>query len=70
MNDHTKPRLIDELWQQSNNNYEEFFNTVIIECAKIAENHSRSYSDGQHSVGCSGAATAVRYYGQTAIHCQ
>ena len=36
---------------------------VIDDCAKIAEEHARSYADGDAGKGASGAANAVRYYG-------
>lgn len=41
-----------------------FFELIVEECAKRAELHSRSYSDGDAGTGCYGAAAAVRYFGK------
>ena len=38
---------------------------VVDDCAKAAEEHARSYSDGDAGKGAVGAANAVRYYGNT-----
>lgn len=38
---------------------------VVNECAIAAEEHARSYSDGDAGVGAKGAAGAVRNYGNT-----
>ena len=38
---------------------------VVDDCAKVAEEHARSYSDGDAGVGAAGAANAVRHYGST-----
>lgn len=41
--------------------------TVIEECATVAENHSRSYSDGETGAGSIGAANAVRSFGKSVV---
>lgn len=41
-----------------------FFDLVIEQAAIAAEQHSRSYSDGDAGTGCYGAAAAVRAYGK------
>jgi len=41
-----------------------FFELVIEQAAVAAEQHSRSYSDGDAGTGCYGAANAVRAYGK------
>ena len=38
---------------------------VVDDCAKAAEEHARSYSDGDAGKGAIGASTAVRHYGKT-----
>jgi hypothetical protein len=38
---------------------------VVDDCAKAAEEHARSYSDGDAGKGAHGAANAVRHYGNT-----
>lgn len=38
---------------------------VIEECAVAAEQHSRTYSDGDAGSGSFGAARAVRFYGES-----
>ena len=38
---------------------------VVNECAIAAEEHARSYSDGDAGSGAVGAAQAVRHYGST-----
>ena len=38
---------------------------VVDDCAKAAEEHARSYSDGEAGVGAAGAARAVRHHGST-----
>lgn len=43
---------------------EMFAKLLIEECAKAAELHARSYSDGDAGSGCYGAAAAVRCVGR------
>ena len=46
-------------------NIETLIQTVIEECAVVAEQHSRTYSDGDAGSGAKGAANAVRCYSKT-----
>lgn len=39
---------------------EKFAELIVEECAKAAELHARTYSDGNAGTGCYGAASAVR----------
>jgi len=41
-----------------------FSKLIIEECAKAAELHARSFSDGDAGIGCYGAAAAVRAVGK------
>ena len=41
-----------------------FAGLLIEECAQAAEQHARSYSDGDAGTGCYGAAAAVRCVGR------
>lgn len=41
-----------------------FFELIVEECAKSAERHSHTYSDGDAGSGCFGAANAVRAFGK------
>lgn len=41
-----------------------FFELIVEECAKAAEQHARTYSDGDAGVGSIGAGHAVRAFGK------
>jgi len=40
------------------------FDYIVEECAKAAERHARTYSDGDAATGSAGAANAVRAFGK------
>lgn len=43
-----------------------FFDHIVEECAKIAEEQGRSFSGEKNEMaGCNAAATAIRAYGKT-----
>lgn len=46
------------------NDFYKFAKSLIEECALAAEQHARSYSDGDAGAGCYGAAAAIRNIGK------
>ena len=44
---------------------EKLIKSIVEECAVVAEQTSRSFSDGDAGVGSAVAAQAVRHYGET-----
>lgn len=60
-----KAGIDDNLFAASDTSVIRFFESIVEECAKVAEKQSRSYTgEGSEHVGCYGAATAIRTFGK------
>ena len=61
-----KSGIDGNLFAASDSSIIQFFESIVEECAKVAEKHSRSYTgESNEHVGCYGAATAIRTFGKS-----